>query len=216
VHRDVWDAYVDLWERERRRGSHREHALPDLIRAALHVRGIAVSPEQAQAWHEAAWLRPPEFGLQLCPDVIDVLHALKERGILVGVNTNRPCTSDILQADLEAMGIRKFVDATVCSGDVGFCKPHTASFHAIVKRLDVSPAAAVMVGDSLEADVRPARGVGMHAVWKLNGRYDIDPPDDAGATIHDLNELLALPELGGAGRALESATPHEDGNAGRY
>jgi HAD superfamily hydrolase (TIGR01509 family) len=216
VQRDVWEAYDALWTRERRRETYREHVIPELLRAALDARGIGITADQAYAWHRAAWLRPHEFGMQLYPDALDVLRELKERGFLVAVNTNRPCTNDILEVDLGSMGVMTFVDAMVCSGDVGFFKPHQAPFEAALRALGLEPAQALMVGDSLERDVRPARALGMSAVWKLNGRYDIDLPDDAGATIHDLNELLALPDLGGTPRTLESATPHEDDNAGRF
>jgi FMN phosphatase YigB (HAD superfamily) len=84
--------------------------------------------------------------------------------------------------------------------------------------LGVDAADAVMVGDDAR-DLEGAKAVGMHTVWKLNGRHDVAPRDDADYAIHDLGELLALPIIPQSPRPVattESLTPHEDGNADRY
>lgn len=216
IQRDVWDAYSDRWDREMRRGTLRDPALQPMIRAALAARDVTVSEEQSEAWHRAAWIGASRFGVQLYPDTIDVLRELRERGVAIGVNTNRPCTSDMLADDLADMGLRGLADATVCSGDVGYLKPHAATFERIIELLGLPVDQLVMVGDSLEGDVRAAKAQGMIAVWKLNGRHDVDGIDEADFVIHDLNELLALPIFPAPHPTADSAVPHEDSNAGRY
>ena len=67
--------------------------------------------------------------------------------------------------------------------------------------------------------MRGAKAVGMHTVWKLNGRYDLPPCPDADYTIHNLAELLSLPIMprrANAAAAAESLTPHDDNNEDRY
>ncbi|HEX2424729.1 MAG TPA: HAD hydrolase-like protein, partial [Actinomycetota bacterium] len=54
-------------------------------------------------------------------------------------------------------------------------------------------AAAAMVGDRLDYDVRPAREAGMHAVWMLRGEAPDEPSPEqlaeADAAIRRLDEL---------------------------
>jgi putative hydrolase of the HAD superfamily len=56
------------------------------------------------------------------------------------------------------------VDAAVSSGTHGKTKPHPTIFQAALERLDVEPADAVMVGDSIEDDVEGANAVGMRGL----------------------------------------------------
>jgi HAD superfamily hydrolase (TIGR01509 family) len=215
----IWQASEDADRRERARGSFKEWPLPFLIVGALAKHGIAITPVQAEAWHRAAWISEAEFGLQLYPDVLDVLRELRDMGVAIGVNSNRPCTGDMALPGLHDLGIAPYVDAVVCSGDTGFVKPHPSTFGVVLDRLGVAAAEAVMVGDSAVADMGGARAAGMRSVWKLNGRYDPPPCADADFAIHDLAELLSLPIIPDGPRPLvtaESLTPHEDGNEDRY
>jgi len=216
--RDVWEAYDQAWQIEVGRGTLREPALPILARGAFAARGIAISAEQADAFWRESWIGVRRFGVALYPDTIDVLRALRERGLLIGVNSNRPCTTAMMTADLADMGLAPYVDAGVASGETGFLKPDPSTFERVLADLGVAPREAVMVGDSAEADMRGAKAIGMRTVWKLNGRYGLLACADADHAIHELGELLALP-LFGAGHAVaavESLTPHEDGNEDRY
>ena len=217
VIRDVWDAGEQNWQIEVERGTFREVPIPFLARGAFAVRGVELTPQQAEEFHRESWVGVRRFGVELYPDTLDVLRELKARGVLIGINSNRPCSTAIMMADLEDMGIAPYVDAGVCSGETGYLKPHPSTFERVIADLGVAPHEAVMVGDSVEADLRGARAVGMRTVWKLNGRYGLDVPPEADFAIHDLCELLTLPWFSGhAPVAVESPTPHDDANEDRY
>lgn len=216
---EIWQAGEAADRRERERGSLKEWPLPFFIRGALAARGIEIPPEQAEAWHRAAWILERHFGVQLYPDTLDVLVELKADGLLIGINTNRPCTAEMHLPGLRDMGIARYVDAVVCSGDTGYVKPRPSTFELVLERLGVRADEAVMVGDSAENDMSGAKALGMRTVWKLNARYDLPPCAEADYAIHDLAELLALPIMPGRVRqiaATESLTPHEDNNEDRY
>lgn len=219
VVREVHEAGDDAERLERARGSLREVDLPLLIRGALADRGVEINAEQADELWRATWILERNFGVQLYPDSLDVLREVKALGLRVGINTNRPCTGAMHLPGLHDFGIASYVDAVVCSGDTGYVKPHPSTFELVLDRLGVAAHEAVMVGDTAAIDMHGAKGVGMRTVWKLNGRYDLPPCDDADYTIHDLAELLSLPIL--PRRSLpvvsaESLTPHEDANEDRY
>ena len=185
---EIWQACDAADRREREQGSLKEWPLQLLIREVLTAHGIEISPQQAEAWHRAAWISEAVFGMQLYPDTLDVLAAAKAAGLLVGISTNRPCTAEMHVPGLRDIGIAPYVDAVVCSGDTGYVKPHPSMFELVLDRLGVSASDVVMVGDSATADMRGAKAVGMRTVWKLNGRYDLPPCADADYAIHDLAE----------------------------
>ncbi len=216
---EVWDAYAVADEVERERQTPREPSLPFIIRGALASHGVDIRDDQATAWWRAAWISEREFGVQLYPDVLDVLSELRALGVAIGVNSTRPCTGEMHLQGLRDMGLAAYVDAAVCSGDTGYKKPHRSTFDLVLGKLGVAASDAVMVGDLADADVAGGKAVGMQTVWKLNGRYDPPPCPDADFAIHDLAELLALPLFDRGARpavSAESLTPHEDRNAERY
>lgn len=216
---EIWDAYMTADSVEGERGTFREPSLPFLIRGALAVRGIVLTEQQAEAWWRASWISERHFGVQLYPDTLDVLAELRQLSIRIGINTTRPCTAEMHLPGLHDMGIGRYVDAAVCSGDTGFRKPHPSVFERILRLLDVAPDEAIMVGDDCASDIAGGHAAGMRTIWKLNGRYGAPPCADADYTIHELSELLALPLFDRPPAALvsiESLTPHEDGNADRY
>ena len=82
-------------------------------------------------------------------------------------------------------------DAVVISGDVGISKPKPAIFAHALAALGVGAAESVMVGDSLERDVRGAEACGIRGIW-LN-RAGPHPSRRNGHT-----EIATLADLAGA------------------
>jgi HAD superfamily hydrolase (TIGR01549 family) len=103
---------------------------------------------------------------ELYDDVPPVLRELADAGLRIGLisNTHRCLAS--FQSHFELQGL---ITATVSSSDHGLMKPHPSIFTAALQLLDVGPAEAVMVGDSLKHDVEGALGVGMRAVLLNRG-----------------------------------------------
>jgi putative hydrolase of the HAD superfamily len=99
---------------------------------------------------------------------------------------------DVQRTKIEGSGIEQYFEAIVISGEMGFGKPDTRVFDAILNRLGAQPAEATMIGNSLKSDVAGAQAAGMRAIW-LN--RDGKPRDDS--IIPD-REIKSLYELGGA------------------
>jgi putative hydrolase of the HAD superfamily len=128
---------------------------------------------------------------ELYDDVPLVLRQLADSGLRIGLisNTHRCLAS--FQSHFELQGL---ISATVSSSDHGLMKPHPSIFTAALHLLDVPPADAVMVGDSVRQDVEGALGVGMRAI--LLNRGDAAAPavvlDDRVPVIRSLWELPNL------------------------
>jgi HAD superfamily hydrolase (TIGR01549 family) len=126
-----------------------------------------------------AWERAEHF--ELYEDALPVLDELTARGLKLGLLSN---TGRDLDVFVSHHGIE--VDAILTSRIHGKTKPHETIFRAMLAKLAVAPATAVMVGDDPEDDIAGARSVGMEA-WLVDreGRF----PDHS----HRLTDLRALP-----------------------
>ncbi|MHB8511280.1 MAG: HAD family hydrolase [Actinomycetota bacterium] len=116
-----------------------------------------------------AELRNPEsYGL--FPDALACLRELKVHGYRLGIVSNwESWLSDLLVK----LNVMPLLDVCVVSGACGIEKPDARIFQIALEHLDVEPARACYVGDSLSHDVAPALDLGMGAV--LIDRHDRHP-----------------------------------------
>jgi putative hydrolase of the HAD superfamily len=66
--------------------------------------------------------------------------------------------------DLDALGAGGFAEIVVSSVDLGYRKPHHRVFEAALEGLDAHPARTLVVGNSEENDITPARRFAMGSV----------------------------------------------------
>ena len=97
----------------------------------------------------------------LYEDVPAALHALAEQDIQLGLISNSHRCLESFQQHFE---LDDLIDVAISSSQHGYMKPHPSIFEAALKLAAVSPAEAMMVGDSLTQDIEGARRVGMTGV----------------------------------------------------
>jgi phosphoglycolate phosphatase len=132
------------------------------------------------------------------PGVVPVLERLGAAGIRLAVVTNKE--TRFAHRLLAKHGICAHFDVLVCGDSLPVKKPHPAGVHHALDALQVEPADAALVGDSL-IDLRTARAAGVQA-WLVTygyGAADVGNTDRPDRTIADLEELDA--ECLGAGPA---------------
>ena len=137
-------------------------------------RAYECAVEMTRAWEHA-------YNFQIFEDVLPALAELRAHGLKLGLvsNTGRDLDEFVAHHGLD-------VDAAVTSGVYGKTKPHPTIFQAALERLEVEPAAAVMVGDSIEDDIEGAEAAGMRGL--LLDRENRYPEVD-----EKLTDLRALP-----------------------
>jgi HAD superfamily hydrolase (TIGR01662 family) len=129
-------------------------------------------------------------------DAIPTLKALKFEGYHLGLVSNASNEADV-QALLRQSGLEGFFELVLVSAVVGYRKPHPLIFQAALQHWDCAPTQAVMVGDTLGADVLGANNMGMASVW-ITRRVEQKPLSQLpraispSATIHALSELPDL------------------------
>lgn len=136
----------------------------------------------------------------VAPEVLDVLHGLRVMGLRLGLVSNVALLPDLMQADLDALGIGPLLDTVSFSSGVGYRKPDPRIFRATLDRLGVQPEDAVFVGDRLYDDIQGAQAVGLRAVQTRQFRAEEDLDVRPDAVIEHLEELPGVLEAWGAGR----------------
>lgn len=126
------------------------------------------------------------------PEAIRVLNKLKEKYNL-GVLANQPKGT---RQKLESLGLARFFKLIVLSEEIGLKKPDIKVYQYTLNQVNCIPQEAAMVGDRIDADIGPAKSLGMRTVLIRRGimlhmypMNDFEVPD---FEIKELDELLEI------------------------
>ena len=148
-------------------------------------RGPGVVPAAQRIYEQ--WAGNHHF--EMYDDVEPVLTALAERGLILGLITN---SHRSLVAFKEHFRLDALLSVGVSSAEHGFMKPHPSIFETALRQANVRPADAVMVGDSLKADIEGAVAAGMHAsLIRRSGEIPATIPPGV-HVIRSLRDLLTV------------------------
>ena len=126
----------------------------------------------------------------LYPGARELLEALNGR-VRMALLTNG--ISEVQRARVARLGLERFFEAIVVSGEVGTAKPAAAIYDITFERLGAPPrAGAVMVGDSLSSDMAGGRNYGIATCWY--NRHRVAPPEDVELT-HVVGDLADIAEV---------------------
>lgn len=96
------------------------------------------------------------------PDVVPTLKALRKKGIRLAIVTDAPRIEAWIR--LASMRIGGMFDCVVTFDDSGVKKPNPRPFRLALKKLKIRRTEdALVVGDSIERDILPAKKLGMRA-----------------------------------------------------
>jgi len=126
---------------------------------------------------------------ELYDDVEPTLEALAARGIALGVISN---SHRSLAAFSEHFALERYITVAVSSAEHGYMKPHRSIFDAALERAGARADEAIMVGDSMRADIDGALAAGLGAVLI---RRSGDRPDPLPAGVRVITSLRELPSL---------------------
>ena len=126
---------------------------------------LRVDADEAAVWRfveaeHRVW-RPAH---RIEPDVLDLLDALKERGLKIGLVSNVFDPPALMRGLFAELRLLERLDAVALSTEAGKRKPHPAIFESALQQAGVLPTEAVMVGDRLREDVGGAQAAGLAAI----------------------------------------------------
>ena len=124
---------------------------------------------------------------RLFDDALPVLRAARGRHRLGLISNTQSFDVDFLRS----RGVEPLLDVVCLSCDVGRLKPDPIFFATAVERLSLPPEAVLMVGDSVEDDVRGALEAGLSALHLDRAGGAPAVPGSAGS-IRRLTEIGSL------------------------
>jgi putative hydrolase of the HAD superfamily len=99
----------------------------------------------------------------------------------------------VVYASLRKLGINRFFNAVVVSGDNGWRKPHKKIFQEALARLQVKADEAVYIGDCPMEDIKGATEAGIKAVFvssQFYNKHDLRSSQQKAALVaEDLREI---------------------------
>lgn len=130
-------------------------------------------------------------GTRLLPGAAETIAALKRHGLRVGVCSNKP--RPFTETLLAAFGLATYVDVVVGPDDVPRPKPAPDMLLLALRRLALTAAEALYVGD-MEVDIVTARGAGVRVWVAPTGSDEVAVLEAArpDRLLRDLRELPAL------------------------
>ncbi len=171
-----------------------EYPAPRSIAEAFAAAGIPTDGVTL-ARAEAVFFEPEVRVSRLYPGARDTLEALAGMGLRLGMISN--ATSHQLILDITRRHeIEAYFNPLVTSAGFGRTKPHPSIFAHVLDAWAIPAGRAVMVGDTLGADILGAASVGMRSIL-----VDIEPnPDNArfsdavrpAARVTDLRDVPGL------------------------
>jgi 2-haloalkanoic acid dehalogenase type II len=125
-------------------------------------------------------------------DALAILQKLKSSNYHLGIFSNAGYDQDVRDL-VKKFGIYSHFDFVLTSAACFYRKPHARAFEIALAQWSVPPEDAVMIGDSLEADIFGAKNLGMQTIWiTRRAQFTADEkkrihPD---FSLSDLNWLL--------------------------
>ncbi|REJ04969.1 HAD family hydrolase [Microbacterium bovistercoris] len=183
------DGVVDRWdeiaERHYRRYQARELGFEE--QRQVRVReflGRELSDDEASEIFRTGYGRRYAELLRRFDDAVPALQRARDAGLIVALLTNGDRAQQ--HGKIDRLGLAPHLDVIVCSSELPAGKPDPRAYAAALERVGVAASEAVMIGDSLEADVHGALAAGLHAVHLV--RTGERMPDVTG--IRSLDELV--------------------------
>ncbi|MDH5505700.1 MAG: HAD family hydrolase [Anaerolineae bacterium] len=170
-----------------------EHTTAYVLRTLLAELGYSDIPEEtiSQAMNSMYAISQAHWKLE--PDAIECLQTLRSRGCRIGIISNAGNDADV-QTLVDKTQIRPYFDFVLSSAACGIRKPNPRIFHLALEKWGITPGEAVMVGDTLGADILGARNAGIFSVW-ITRRADTPANRDHADTIQPDASIAKLSEL---------------------
>jgi len=137
-----------------------------------------------------AYRKAREADLIPYPHAYSSLNQLVKMGIKLGILSDAPSKEAWLR--LAYLNFHHIFDEVVTFDDTGERKPSPVPFMAILRKLGVEPAEAVMVGDWAERDIVGASNVGIKTAFAKYGDTFNTPFHNADYELNDFSEILEI------------------------
>lgn len=97
------------------------------------------------------------------PGILSLFQWIKQQNLKIGMATDM--TAYMQYEKLKKLNLLSYINFIVSSEEVGVEKPNKRLFYRCAQKAACEPCECLMIGDSLEKDVKGAMSIGMRALW---------------------------------------------------
>ncbi|MES3016311.1 MAG: YjjG family noncanonical pyrimidine nucleotidase [Bacteroidota bacterium] len=148
---------------------------------------LGVSPDLIPVNFENDYVLICPTKTNLFPHAHDTLSYLQEKYTLHIISNGFKESTELKIGNTD---LAKYFSTIFISEIIGFNKPDKAIFEHALSTANAVVAESMMIGDSVEADIRGAQNYGMKAIYFNPARKD--KPDDVIDQIYCLSELVKI------------------------
>lgn len=142
----------------------------DIIAGAIE--GIIGNPAEAAALSKSiGYMHEYESPYPCAVKILPVLSAKFKIGIVANQKTGA-------EERLRRYGFLEYISFIVSSAEAGVSKPNLAIFRLALEKAGCKPQNAIMVGDRLDNDIKPAKALGLGTIWIRQGYHGLAEPRD--------------------------------------
>lgn len=141
----------------------------------------------------AAYYAHSETQWRLMPGAHAVLETLRAAGLRLGLVSNAGDDGNV-QRLIDNAGLRPFFDPILVSAAVGLRKPNPKILERVLAAWGLASAEAVMIGDTLGADILGAQLAGLRHIWLTAHAAHPANAAHAGQIVPEA-EAASLPEV---------------------
>lgn len=170
-----------------------EHTTERILRNVLEQMGVKKLSRSSLRPYLAKMYSITQSCWKVEDDTHATLQVLKDTGYRMGIISNAGDDWDV-QVLIDNAGIRSFFDYINTSASAGIRKPHPRIFEMAFSSMQVKPCCAVMIGDTLGADILGAKNLGMHNIWITRRASQAANKAHHGRVLPD-REIASLSEL---------------------
>lgn len=190
---EVQTGFFHVWLKgiSARRTLHVEYPVEDYLNRFLAKYGVQLDLNQCieamdrfytgyrnEVWHEK--------GLS------QTLSELRNRGYRLGVISNSRLYDEVMINCFAKAGLRHCIESFTFSYYLRVAKPRLETFLTAKAKMPGSAKRVIMVGDSLQSDIKPAQELGWTGIWFNRDGKPNDTNIDPCLEIRTLQELLDL------------------------
>lgn len=148
---------------------------------------LGMDPERVPHQFEDDYVRICPTKTNLFPEAHETLAYLQDKYVLHIISNGFKESTEL---KIELSDLSQYFQNIIISEVVGVNKPDSSIFRHALKLAGADLDRSLMIGDSLEADIRGAMNFGMDAIFFNPGRKE--KPEDVLHQIHHLNELTLI------------------------
>ncbi len=152
----------EFYWRQYRKGDLKKEVLRS-IRFTRTLESLGIKDVQLGSVLGEEYIQISPYKTTLFPNTLETLNHLKNNGYKMHIITNG--FKEVQYIKLDESGLAKYFDVIIISEEFGKNKPHPSIFNHAMERAGSEFESSLMIGDSIEADLLGARGVGMDQVF---------------------------------------------------